>query len=74
MTATPTLKRRSLRHDLITGEIAALDNLISHCDDDIDFQRDDLTETQNLAMRDALGKLRVEFQDRINKLQLRLAS
>lgn len=48
-----------LKTDLIIGEVAALENLIAHCESDIgEFRRNDLTDRQNAAMWDVLERLK----------------
>lgn len=57
--------RASLKQDLILGEIAALEDLISTCESDIgNYRRDDRTDRQNAAMWDSLEKLKTEFTAR----------
>lgn len=56
---------RGIEFDRIIGEVAALEDLIAHCDDDIGkFERADRTDRQNAAMWDALEKLKGEFTTR----------
>lgn len=59
------------KDDLRIGEIAALEDLLSTCENDIDdFRRDDLTEPQNNAMWEALERLRVELTKRRDALMV----
>lgn len=56
---------RGIEFDRIIGEAAALEDLISTCNDDIgSYRRDDRTERQNQAMWDALDKLKTELTAR----------